>query len=627
MPLFKSYEFKKSLLSTTGIMIILPLVILVNVVFSFVNLRLDATQDKIYSISEGSRHALSQLQEKVTIKYYWSRSDIDFPRELRIYAAQVGDFLSELEHAGKGKIVVQQYDPKPDSEEEETAQKYSLRPVQSSQGYASYCGLVFLAGEREERIALLDPGRQELLEYDILHIIHQLRAPNRKMLGIISDLPIFGKPLAEQPVKAWAFVDELKKTYDLKELTPDTETIDPAINLLLIVHPKHMSPKLQFAIDQYVLAGGNLLVFVDPFNMSDTPLPGELAPPLSSLPELFKAWGVSTNPTDVVVDFGQSTQIRGGDGKPEDNPLFLSIHPETFNRKNVLTSKLEVMLLGVCGAIRKAQDSPYEFEPLIFSTPKAGITQPIELQKPVAEFKKIVPITGERYTIAAQVRGTFKTAFPGGPPTSESHAGGPVTQVQANTSEKNYLREAKAKSTIVIVADTDMLSDIFYMDTDTSQGFPVSRMYNDNFNFVANACELLTGDDDLIGLRSRGKFQRPFTRVVALQRIAQDRWLSKEQELARQGEETNRRIVTLQAGKDESQKQILSREQEDEIRKFQDEKRRIDKELKEVRRNFNSEIEALGTRLKLINIFLIPACVALAGLAYAFFRQRRMKNQ
>ena len=189
------------------------------------------------------------------------------------------------------------------------------------------------------------------------------------------------------------------------------------------------------------------------------------------------------------------------------------------------------------------------------------------------------------------------------------------------------MREGKTKSTIVIVADTDLLSDVFYIQQTTEQGFPVSRMYNDNYNFVANACELLTGDEDLISLRTRGKFQRPFTRVVALQRAAQERWLAKEQELARQGEETNRKLLALARTKDESQKQILSKEQEDEIRKFQDEKRKIDKELKEVRRQFNSEIAALGTRLKLINIFLIPTCVALAGLGYAFIRQRRMRKQ
>jgi ABC-type uncharacterized transport system involved in gliding motility auxiliary subunit len=624
MRLFKSYEFKRSLLSTTGVMVILPLIVLVNVVFSFFNLRFDATQDKVYSLSEGSRHYLSQIQQKVTIKYYWSRSDVDFPRDLRIYAGQVNDFLSELEHASNGKITVEQYDPKPDSDEEELAQKYGLRAIPSPQGYSSYCGLVFVSGDREEKMAALDPGRQELLEYDIMHVLNVLKTPNRKVIGVISDLPIFGNPASEQALKYWAFVDELKKTYELKDLPPNTEVIDPGTNLLLIFHPKTMSRKLQFAVDQYVLGGGNVLVFVDPFSMADTTRFGEVSPPLSSIQELFKAWGVSTTPTNVIVDFGQSTQIRGAAGRPEDNPLFLSIGPETLNRDNVLTSKLGSLLIGVCGAIQKAPDSPYEFEPLIFSTQKAGITQPIELSKPVAEFKKTVTVTGEKYILAAQVRGIFKTAFPDGPGKDPAKPG---VQPEADDKPAGSLREGKAKSTIVIVADTDLLADVFFIETGMQQGVQVSRFYNDNFNFLANACELLTGDEDLITLRTRGKFQRPFTRVVALYRTAQDRWLAKEQELARQGEETNKKLLMLQRQKDDSQKQILSKEQEEEIRKFQDEKRKLDKELKEVRRQFNSEIEALGTTLKLINIFLIPVCVALAGLGYAFFRHRRMKNQ
>lgn len=634
---WKTYEIRRALLSSTGLMIVLPVVILVNVIFSFVNMRWDATENKVYSLSEGSRHIVSRISEPVVIKFFWSRNDAELPRALRLYAGNVKDFLAEVERAGNGRISIKEYDTRLDSDEEDMARKYALRPFASQQGCPLYCGLVFLSGEREERIATLDPSREELLEYDIMRNIYQSQLPGKKTVGIISDLPVFGIARPGEPAVPWIFVQELKKTYEVKDLPPNTEKIDPEINILMLIHPKNLSPQLQFAIDQYVLGGGNALVFVDPYAMSEVgPMAsrfGMFSAPASSAQTLFKAWGISTDPLSITVDYGQSTRMGSPSGKTDDNPLVLSLRPDTMNHKNQITSRLDSMLVGLSGALRKAADSSYEFEPLLFSSHDAALATVMQISKPVEDIRREISPAGEQLVLAAQVRGKFKTAFPDGPPKIPDPPGGPAGKQEESRQQQtaqppaDYLREGKALSTLVVVADTDLLADPFYVNSNPSQGMGGARMFNDNFNFVANACELLTGNDDLIGLRSRGKFQRPFTRVLALQRSAQEKWLSKEQELARQGEETNRKLQILQQRKDESQRQIVSAEQEAEILKFQEEKRKIDLELKEVRKQLNAEINDLGRKLRIVNIFLVPAWVILAGLGFAMFRQWRMNKR
>ncbi|MEJ2024744.1 MAG: GldG family protein [Deltaproteobacteria bacterium] len=284
---------------------------------STANIRWDATQDHIYSLSEGTRHILSKLSQPVDIQFYYNRSSKEIPDQIKLYATRVREFLSEYEHAAEGKITVQMFDPKPDSDEEEWAQKYDLRAVQTSSGDKIYCGLVFLAADQVGKIAFLDPGKEQLLEYDITRAIQQLQSAKKKVIGVISGLPVFGTPSyggMAQPGTEWTFVKELKKNYEVKEIPLSSTSIDDAPDLLLIIHPKGMSEKLQYAVDQYVLSGGNAMVFVDPYCVSDTAGRSFMGPPGSSLPKLFKAWGVSFDATKVVTDFDQAN--RQDPGKP-----------------------------------------------------------------------------------------------------------------------------------------------------------------------------------------------------------------------------------------------------------------------------------------------------------------------
>jgi len=339
--------------------------------------------------------------------------------------------------------------------------------------------------------------------------------------------------------------------------------------------------------------------------------------------KLFSAWGIVVEPEKVLADFDQPTRIRAGDGGTEDSPVLISARGSAFSKSDVVTSKLESMLFPVAGAIKKVEGSGHEFEPMVQSGKNAALIDSFKVNMGTAAIRKGFVPAKERFNIVVRVRGKFKTAFPEGPPKGEEKA----DTASKDRPQGEHLVTGKKKATLIIVADADMLSDRFYIQKSRVFGFPVSSVFNDNLNFLANAGEILTGSDDLIDLRSRGKFERPFTAVLELERQAQERWLSKENELVEREEATNRKLQELQRVKDESQQMILSPEQEKEISQFKKEKLRINHELKQVRKNLRADIENLGTLLKALNLFLMPFCVSLVGIGFAIYKQRRVKKR
>ncbi len=620
-------EITRTLLSTTGLVITFLILVLINVFVSYANVRWDATEDKIYSLSEGTKHILGDLKQPVEIQFYYNRSSSHVPDQVKLYATRVGEFLTEYEHASNGNVKIVRYDPKPDSDEEEWAQKYGLQAVGTATGEKIYCGLVFLAADQVGKIEFLDPGREELLEYDITRIVQRLQNPEKKVIGVMSGLPVFGNPNApgmgmQGGGQEWLFITELKKTYDVREIPLTSKKIDPSTDLLLIIHPKGISENAQYAIDQYVLSGGKAILFVDPYCVSDQTRQAFMGPSGSSAEKLLKAWGISYDSSKVVVDYDQETAVRGRDNRVEESPVMISARNEAFNANNVVTAGLEQMLLPLAGGLKKAKESPYEFEPLIRSGKNASLIDAFKATLGLDEIRRDFVPGKEPLYLAVRVSGKFKTAFPEGPPADKKAKGG-----GAEAGPQNQLKEAGDTRNVIVVADADLLADRFYVQRGQFLGTVISRVFNDNLNFLANGCETLTGSKDLIALRTRGRFERPFEVVQALQERAQERWLSKEKELMKQADETNRKLRELEGRKDASQKLIISPEQEKEVARFREQKSTIDHELKQVRKNLRADIESLGNTLKAVNIFLMPFCVAIAGLLFAFNRRRRMRKK
>jgi ABC-type uncharacterized transport system involved in gliding motility auxiliary subunit len=615
----------KSVLSAGGLMVVLVIVGLVNVIFAQVNLRWDVTQDNLFSLSDGTREILSNLKQDTVIKVFYTQDAVNTPLHIKNYARRMLDFVAEYENYGKGRVKVEVYNPEPDSEEEEWAVKYGLEGVHLPTGESIYFGLVVMAADQEEAIPTLDPAREEQLEYDITRLITRVQSPEKQKIGIITSLPVFGNPpmnMQMQQVRQmepWLFVKELRKSYDVIEVSETAESLDQDIDLIMILHPKNLSDRLQYAIDQYVLKGGNAMAFVDPFSISDSGSRDQSN--ASSLKRLMDAWGVEMDTSKIILDFDYATQLRGRDNQVENNPMWLSPQSDAFNKETIATAQLESMLMPIAGAMKKSADSAYSYEVLVQSSKNSSLADAFQARFGGGEsLRRDFKATVDKYDLAVKLRGTFKTAFPGGKPEPKKTEGeAPKPEQPA----QEHLKEGTAAATLILVADADLLFDNFYVNHQNFLGFKISRMFNDNLNFLLNACEMLSGNEALINIRSRGKFERPFTTVQELEKKAQTRWLAREQELMEKVEETNQKLRELEKKKDPSQKFIVTAQQDEEIRKFQEEKVRINKELKEVRRKLRADIERLGNWLKFFNIFVMVFFVAAAGIGYAVYRSKK----
>lgn len=629
----RGLDVKKTLRSTGGLIVLFLILVLVNAVLGRANVRWDLTEAQSYSLSHGTDKILASLPEPVTVQLYYSASNPGVPAQIKIYARRVEDFLREYERAARGRLTLEMVDPKPDSDEEEWAQKYGLEGIQLSDGSSLYLGLVFLAADREAVIEWLDPSREQLLEYDLTRLIQRVAQSTPRVVGILSSLPVFGRmqrsPLSGQPEMEapWYFVSQLREDYTVKEIAPDTTRIDPAIELLVVVHPKELGPNLEYAIDQYIVGGGNALIFVDPLCLSDPGAgpQGYMMPTRSSsLPMLFKAWGLSMDSQSAIADLDQATRVRAMDNSIESNPMWISARQEAFDPDDVITSMLESMLLPVAGALERDDGAPYEMKTLVHSSANAGLIDPMKFSFGAQQIRREFTPADHPLAMAVRLTGQFKTAYPEGAPKLQAPGREEGAQDVALPAGE-HRGEGTETATVIVVSDVDLLADEFYLQKGEFLGMAISKIFNDNLNFFGNAAEVLTGGNDLIDLRARGKFERPFTVVLGLQAQAQARWLAKEQELVMQAEVTTNKLRELEQQKDASQKMIMSPEQEAEIDKFREERRRVNAELKKVRKNLRADIETLGVAVKAVNIFLMPFCVAIAGAVFGIYRQRRMK--
>jgi ABC-type uncharacterized transport system involved in gliding motility auxiliary subunit len=614
----KGGDFKKTLISGAGLAVFLVILVLFNIIVSYANLRWDATEEKIYSLSDGTKRILSSIEQPVTITFFFSQS-AEIPTQLKLYGKRVREFLAEYGRWSAGKVRLEVRDPRPDSDEEEWAQRYGMKAIQPPSGERIYCGLVFASADREEKIEFLEPSREQLLEYDVTRIIHNLQKRAKKKVGVISSLPLFGAPGPQRDDRGkWLVVTELGKIYDVKEISSSDKELDKGLDLLMLVNPKQLSPELEYAIDQFVVGGGNVLLFMDPLAVSDPNPQQRFQTAQTSMSRLLAVWGIEMDSGKVVADLENPTRIRMSNNMVDSSPVWISLRSGYFNRQEIVTARLESMLFPAAGALRKKDGAEAEFEVLARSGSNASLIESFKASLDSASLRRDMEPAGKPFTLAARFTGLFKSAFPDGPPKAKEEK---KPEDKAQTPHK---AKGDKKATIVVVADADMLADDFYVQKSRVLGFTISNVFNDNLNFVANAVEYLTGSEDLISLRSRGTFERPFTAVLELEKRAQERWLSKEKELSAKAESANRRLRELEQQKDSSQKMILSPEQEEEIKRFREERARINRELKEVRKNLRVDIDQLGTRLKAINIFLMPVLVSLGGLAFGIYRQRRM---
>jgi ABC-type uncharacterized transport system involved in gliding motility auxiliary subunit len=620
----------------TGLLALLAILVAVNVMVGNLRIRADLTEERLYSLSDGSKRVLEGLDRDVTVKFFFNRSSPQVPLFLKDYARQVEDLLREYSSVSGGRVVVETYDPKPDSDEEEWAQRYGISG-QTVNPFEPpvYLGLVAVAGESEAAIPVLDPRTEELLEYTITRLIYGVCHTKKPVVAVLSSLPVMGMQMPRMAFPgmqrqgnrpAWAAFQELGRDCQLREIQAGAEKIEDDVDALLVIHPKELPDATLYAIDQFALRGGRVMVFVDPMSLTDMESAPQQNPyglgqqAASDLAPLFKAWGVGYAPDQVLADPEGITRIRGEGNRIEDSKVIVSARAFNMNRDDTLTARIENMIFPFAGALRNDAAKDVTFTPLVFSSSKAGTVDPMSARFGERAMRGGFKSAGISLPVVARVTGKVRSAFPDGPPSPPAtNAAG--ESASSPTPPAGHLAEGGI--TVIVAADTDMLEDRFAVETLSFFGATASRAINDNVNFLVSAVEQMTGSRDLIGLRTRGRFSRPFDRVMELENKARMVWQKKEEDLQKQLDETRSRLASLQDEKDQNQRFILSADQQAAIMNFRAEESRIRTELKDVRKNLRRDIENLGVAVKTINIALMPLLVAIAGVSLGMARRRR----
>jgi ABC-type uncharacterized transport system involved in gliding motility auxiliary subunit len=593
--------------------------------FVFRGARLDLTESNLYSLAPGTEKIVSSLNEPVNLYFFFSQEASAQSPPLRAYAQRVRELLEEMAQRSKGKLKLTVIDPKPFSEEEDRAAEFGLSAVPiNANGESLYFGLAGTNSiDGHEIIGFFQPDKEEFLEYDIASLIYRLGSPKRAVVGLISSLPVDPSfdQMSGQMRQGWASIAQLRELLDVRTLAPDSAEIAKDVGVLMVIHPKDLPPPTLYAIDQFVMRGGKLIAFIDPQSENDNAGAQMGMPPMggrsSTLAPLLDAWGVTFNPEQVLGDrdLGLTVALRQGQ-QPSQHIAIIGFNRASMNSKDVVTSTLDTINVMTAGVLKKKDGATIEFEPLIQSSTDAALLPTSKLaflpdsDSLLDGFKP----SGERYTIAARIHGKLKSAYPNGKPGAAEGAAG------------EHLTETKDAANVIVVADTDVLADPLWVRTQNVFGQHFAVAWANNGDFISNALDNLAGSSDLISIRGRQSFFRPFTKVEELRRKAGDQLRAKEKELDKELKDTEQKLSQLEASRgNQGSSMVLSPEQEAELQRFQHERVRIRKELRDVRRSLDVEIESLGFWLKVLNIVAVPALIAIGAILLEITRRRRLR--
>jgi ABC-type uncharacterized transport system involved in gliding motility auxiliary subunit len=585
--------------------------------------QLDLTQNRLYTISPGTDRILKSIKEPIDLYFFYSAKTAESIPQIRPYGQRVHDFLVELAQRSDGMIHLHVIDPQPFSVQEDRASELGVTGTDiNDAGTKFFFGLAGTNSTNgQQAIPFFDPSKQQFLEYDVAKLVYGLAHPAKPVVAWLSSLPMTGgfDPQSGQMRQPWVIYSQAQQLFDLRPLQPTATSIAPDVRVLVLVDPKNLSPATQFAIDQFALRGGHILAFIDPVAEADrspgNPMESMGADRASHLEPLLAAWGVGFNPGEVVADRGHALTVAMREGQPPVEHLgILGLDGSSLSQNDVITSGLSNINVETAGYLTAAKGATVKLEPLIQSSADA---EPMPAQRfamlmdPSTLLDGFKP-TGQRYTIGARITGMVKTAFPDGPPKG----------VTLPTGQRDLKASIKPLN-LVIFADTDLLSDYLWVHEEQLFGQNIAQAWASNGDLVLNALDNLAGSSDLISVRGRAGFTRPFLRVEALRRAANGRFHAQEQQLQQELQQTEQQLTLLQSKRNDKSALILTPAQQQEIEHFETEKLQIRKQLRAVQAGLVSDIDRLGAELKFIDIIVMPAVFALAALLIAALRRHR----
>ncbi|MFQ3622432.1 MAG: Gldg family protein [Acetobacteraceae bacterium] len=624
---------RRRLLSAAGLLAALVLVVGVNVLSeTFLGrFRIDLTQQRLFTLSEGTKSVLRAIPEPITLRLYYSpRLGRDVPLYAS-YATRVRELLQEYAALAGGRIRLEFYEPEPFSDVEDRAIGYGLQGVPVDQsGEQVFFGLAATNMLDEERvIPFFQPERERFLEYDLTRLIHELSNPRKPTVGVMTGLPVNGemRGMMGRPTPPWTVMTQIRQFLSVREVPLDAAEIPADIDVLMVAHPQNLGAQTEYALDQFVLRGGRLLLLLDPHSEAQAARPGPGGMPArdtaSDLPRLLEAWGIGFDRDRVAGDLRGAMRVRAGERERVQAvdyvAWFTASGPQQISRNDVATGELNQIAFASPGFLTLREGARATFEPLITTSTDAA---PIEAARVrlepnptqiLAEFRPLhAPLV-----LAARIGGEFSTAFPDGPPPPAEGEAPPQRSAA-------HLERSRRPATLVVIADSDLLEDRFWVRVQDFFGQQIATPFADNGALIVNLLDMLSGSEALIGLRSRGESRRPFELVDSIRRSAEAEFRAREQALLRRLEETERTLRDLRRGGEGARAEaVLTAEQRAAIEAARADILATRRELREVQRNLRREIENLQTVLRFANILAVPVVVGLVAIGLGVWRSRR----
>ena len=618
------------LYSSLGVAAMFGIIVLIYALASNVNKRIDLTAERAYTLSAGTRAILSKLDTPVQIRFYCTRGDNRMPVMLKTYAQRVEDLLGEFRQASKGQIEIQKLDPAPDSDAEDSARLDGIEGQARMEGEPFYLGVSVSMLDQKQALPFLSPDRERLLEYDLARALSRVISTTKPVIGVMSPLPYGGQPMnpmmmrmGQQGQQPWVLISELKRDFTVKDVPLAAEEIPADVKVLVLIHPKGITDAAQYAIDQFVLRGGKLVAFLDPLSVLDRSAAGN---PMgmnmgsqSSLDKLLSAWGIAFDGSKVVADLDFVGRTREGR-----QPAVLALNEKATNREDIVSAESNNLIFAFAGAFSGTPAEGLKQTILVHSSKNSQLVEPMSAQFGGEKLVKDFVSSNTEHTLALRLTGKFKTAFPDGKPKAAAPTADAAPEKKSG---ETGLKESKEDGAVVLIGDSDFIQDQLTVQ-EMVNPFGGQRMVtpvNSNLAFAQSAIEQVAGDSNLVAVRSRASRERQFIVVRQMQAKAESAFQAKIKSLEGSLAETQNKLNELQRTKADKggQKFILSPEQQLEINNFRNKERDMKIQLKEERKKLRTGIDSLENSIKWINIALMPALVAAAGIALALLRLQR----
>jgi ABC-type uncharacterized transport system involved in gliding motility auxiliary subunit len=634
-----------------GIVLAAVILLSVNLVssISLRNWQADLTEGQVFTISKGTREVLTNIDEPINVRVYFSkRLGEAAPNQAR-YFERVRTLIDSYRDISGGKLQVTYLDPEPFSDAEDRAVAAGLRGVRlNAEGETGYFGLVATnSTDNQELIPFFSADRGAFLEYDVTKLIHSLANPKKNVVGVISGLPINGGvlPMNNETTPPWLIMDQLREFFDVRMLDQTLTAIPSDIDVLLIAQPYELTPKAAYAIDQYMLGGGKALVLVDALpEAAQLATLGKKQDGIAEIKKILKSWGLEVIDDKVAGDIAHARRVQfGREGGPVTEYVsWLALDQRNIDQGDVLSAGIELLNLASAGYLKKFDDAGTTVTPLLHTSPQA---MEIDVKNvglgadPIALLRTYKP-RGTALVLAARVTGVARSAFPDGAPKdapasaeSSNAKAGHAAAKDGKSAEPASGKEGSAqgphlasgKVNAIVIADTDLMADQFWVDRRELLGQSVVMPTAHNAALIVGALENLSGNDALIALRGRGVTDRPFLWVESLRREAEKRFREKEEALTQRLQELQTQLAQIETSS--TGNVILTDKERKAAEDFRAEMLKTRRELRDVKLALRQDIDRLDGWLKFANIALIPLAIGFGGLGWTLWRGRKRRSE